>query len=770
MAAGAVIGALRAELAAQIAEFVSDMNKAGDSVGKFRKRYESAGKTLTKAGAVMSAAVTAPFLALAKVSLDDFTEQEDAIAALDAVLKSTGNSAGVARDELVGTADALQKVTRFGDEDILRNATASLLKFTNITGEEFRRANALTLDLATGMKTDLAGAAATLGKALNSPANSMKLLRSTGISLTDSQQKMIKEFVASGDIAKAQGIILDEVAKRFGGQAAAAAETTAGTLAILNNQWSEVKEQIGGVVAQALPPFIDLMKDVLGWLQQLSPETLAWGLAIGGIGSTIGPLLLTLGSLLKLVATAPAVFRAAAAAIALMGGPITLTIAAVAALASAWYFYSDEIKAKAREIYDTLNAASGGQLEAGLGAVKATFSDFLAHMSFVAQSLWRDLGPAIEVGKTLFTGLVEHLRLTISLIAQIFSGDFAAAAQTYLAIWQNLWTTATSIVDAVAPGLREKISAIAASIAAALQPGIDAAKILWSGLVTHFRLQSQLLFQVITGDWTAAMQTLNAIWQNGWNTISAFLKTLFASIIEKFKTFATTVVNIVGEMVSAITEWLTAKLNAAFDAVKAKIDEVTGWFQEMYQKVVGGSYVPDMVDGIEHHFARLDKAMVQPAKSAAEATADAFSSIVDTVSGLFDKLLSDGKITFDDLRQAALDLAKELFINPLFSALKSGLTGAFSGTTTGGGFAGLFADGGTLAPGQWGIAGERGPEPIFAGRRSLSVMPHETMERGPAITVNLAINNPIDADTFRRSKAQLAREMSQALALAQRIQ
>jgi hypothetical protein len=39
-------------------------------------------------------------------------------------------------------------------------------------------------------------------------------------------------------------------------------------------------------------------------------------------------------------------------------------------------------------------------------------------------------------------------------------------------------------------------------------------------------------------------------------------------------------------------------------------------------------------------------------------------------------------------------------------------------------FAGWYADGGTLQPGEWGMAGENGPEPIFAGSTPLHVMPN----------------------------------------------
>src|SRR5688572_21577839 len=48
---------------------------------------------------------------------------------------------------------------------------------------------------------------------------------------------------------------------------------------------------------------------------------------------------------------------------------------------------------------------------------------------------------------------------------------------------------------------------------------------------------------------------------------------------------------------------------------------------------------------------------------------------------------------------------------------------AFNGSIPG--FGGQFAGGGTLAAGQWGIAGEEGPEPIYAGSRPLHVLSND---------------------------------------------
>lgn len=89
---------------------------------------------------------------------------------------------------------------------------------------------------------------------------------------------------------------------------------------------------------------------------------------------------------------------------------------------------------------------------------------------------------------------------------------------------------------------------------------------------------------------------------------------------------------------------------------------------------------------------------------------------------------------------------------PVSANAAGGAASAGFGTGAGFGnmdFGGFFADGGTLQPGQWGIAGENGPERIYAGAQPMHVMPN-----GGGMTVHnhFTISGPID----RRSQDQIA--------------
>jgi TP901 family phage tail tape measure protein len=83
---------------------------------------------------------------------------------------------------------------------------------------------------------------------------------------------------------------------------------------------------------------------------------------------------------------------------------------------------------------------------------------------------------------------------------------------------------------------------------------------------------------------------------------------------------------VVVDFAKSVIAWL-GKLLDPFDKVLKGVEAVTGAFGRMYNKVVGNSYVPDMVEGVRAEFARLDELMVRPAQLAAAQVNAAFASI-----------------------------------------------------------------------------------------------------------------------------------------------
>ncbi len=179
--------------------------------------------------------------ALFKGVIDASSESETALAQLDAAIKSTGNVAGLSRQQYIELANALAQTSTYSDETIL-SAETLLQTFARVRGNEFVGATKAVLDMSAALGRDLASSASLLGKALNDPVRGLRTLREVGVSFSADQEHVIEQFTRSGDVAKAQQIILAELARLYGGRAAAAADTLGGAIANLKKQFGELLE------------------------------------------------------------------------------------------------------------------------------------------------------------------------------------------------------------------------------------------------------------------------------------------------------------------------------------------------------------------------------------------------------------------------------------------------------------------------------------------------------------------------------------------------
>src|SRR5690606_4030593 len=146
------------------------------------------------------------------------------------------------------------------------------------------------------------------------------------------------------------------------------------------------------------------------WIKVLAdtnPEVLKWGSIVAGLAAIIGPALVTIGLLVT--------------AVAAISAPVLAVGAAIAALAAAWVFWDD---------------------------IKASFPG-------TAAVIEGSIGVVVEV----FTGLIEQLGLFGQWVGQIFTGDFAAAADTVRALFTNTGETIRNVFEIIMPGAIDRFIA-----------------------------------------------------------------------------------------------------------------------------------------------------------------------------------------------------------------------------------------------------------------------------------------------------------------------
>ena len=312
----------------------ANTKKLDEQLGKAQRKLKYFGKNTKALGKSLSMGITAPLAIMGATSVRAFQVQAKAIAQVEAGLKSTGNQVGFTSKQLQKMASDLQSKTLFGDETILKDATAQLLTFTNISGEQFARTQQAALDLATRLDGDLKGASIQLGKALNDPVANLSALSRSGIQFSDEQKAVIKSMAETGRLAEAQTLILDELNRQYGGSAEAAAEADGG-FTQLANSFGDLQEAIGQQLIPILRPLVDWLTQTVAKMQEAPDSFKRTAVVIGLVAGAIGPLLVVIPSLVGGVR----VLRKAMLLLntTMLTNPFFLAAAAIAAVGVAMY-------------------------------------------------------------------------------------------------------------------------------------------------------------------------------------------------------------------------------------------------------------------------------------------------------------------------------------------------------------------------------------------------------------------------------------------------
>ncbi len=371
-----------------------------------------------------------------------------------------------------------------------------------------------------------------------------------------------------------------------------------------------------------------------------------------------------------------------------------------------------------------------GRLQEALGQLMTdAITPLLPHLNTFANELLANMPAIVEKVQ----GAFETLQPVLSLIGTVLT-------DLVFPIMSKVFEILGSIAEAIAPLVESAI------------PGLKAA---FDGLVA--------IVESIVGFFTGVAESLQGIYDKAVQ--------LKEGVTGTFGTMADSVKNTTKDMT----------------------DSVSGWFSGMYQKVVGGSIVPDMVNGVLAEFQRMQSGMEQTSAQATASVTQDFQSLSQTIekdfAGTLESALSDGKLTLSDFEGFFKQTMTKLITHALtgsggignaFSGLfggggGGGLFGGLGGLFGGGGggglfgslfsgigsfFGGFFANGGYLGANQFGIAGEAGPEIITGPAR---ITPMDGVGGGTTVNFNIsAIDTQSGTEFILKNKQQIVSVIQQA--------
>lgn len=157
-----------------------------------------------------------------------------------------------------------------------------------------------------------------------------------------------------------------------------------------------------------------------------------------------------------------------------------------------------------------------------------------------------------------------------------------------------------------------------------------------------------------------------ADWIVSLGEVKTFVLEAFGKMVTGVAEAMRNIVKSIGDMVIGVKDWLGKKLGDIIDGAISKVKNLGKGFLDLFQKVVGGSYVPDMVDGLAVEFKRMDSTFINPSIAAVKELESQFEKTAASIDGLdfsdikplqeapslmgpkFDGFFSKGKQTIGD--------------------------------------------------------------------------------------------------------------------------
>lgn len=572
-----LLGSLLVRLGLESGAFKSGLDASTKQFKQAQKQFEKIGASMADVGKKMTLGITLPMAAMAGQAIAGAKDQAKAMAQVEAALTSMGAVSGKTADELAKTADAMEMKSLFDADVILTKVTANLLTFGNVAGDVFDRAQQSAIDMAQRMGSDPQGAAIMLGKALNDPIKGITALTRVGVQFTAAQKAQIEAFTKTGQVARAQGIILGEVERQFAGAAEAAANEEPWRKAEV--VWNQAMDKIGEALLPIIPVVGDAIAKIADAFANLSPQAQKFIIVAAGIAAALGPVIFIVGQIVSLAAPLAAALTTAGAAAAAAGtgaAGASTGFAALAVAAAPWI--------------------AAGAAIAGVG--------------YLIYQNWDKIAPVLEsVWEAISSTLGPPLQQIISTVSAMFTELWRGPLGEWLrTVVSQLGTLAAAFARTFGPVVLGVLKVAFTMIGNGLRALLEVGRAVGS------------LFQ---GDVSGAFEHLGrAI--NSW----------FGGLPAK-------VIGWMAQLVTGVRSWLVDRLNAVWDWVAGKIETVRRAFFNLYDAVVGHSYIPDMVDQIGQHMRRLDVELAKPAKDASDKAEAAFRAMQERVRGIMARLFPD---------------------------------------------------------------------------------------------------------------------------------
>lgn len=451
---------------ADIDNFQRNLDKAQAQLDEFSatvgQRVARIGQNLQRIGGALTIGVTAPMVAAGTAAFNMAADLEDALGATDQIFKQAAS--GV--EEWASSLDSAFGVSKKEALEYSNLMGSMLVNIGNLSEEQAAKTGGKLIELAGDLTAMYGGRTQDAVRALTGALKGNNtMLDNYGMAVNDALVKgrafelgLIKQGEEMSLAAKQSATLslIFEQTTAAQGQAAREAEAASGSWRALKTEIANLTAEMGQHLLPIITPIINRAKEMAAAFRNLKPETQRLIVGISAVAAAIGPLLLGLGTILKM---APLV----GAAFSVMTGPIGIAVAAVAAAVAVIIRNWDTIR-------DYFTNGSGAELWSRIsdGAQKLweRLTTLFNTLRTFMKAVWDRIGSNVmsvvdntfnTVG-TIIDTVIRNVIEVINVFSALLRGDFSGALSAFGRMWENIWNGLRRITINVLSNVSQAIS------------------------------------------------------------------------------------------------------------------------------------------------------------------------------------------------------------------------------------------------------------------------------------------------------------------------
>ena len=514
---------------------------------------------------------------------------------------------------------------------------------------------------------------------------------------------------APSDIEKLNSAInnCDGTAEKM---AATMQDNLEGQLTILKSQLEELAISFGELLMPAIRTIVCWIQKFVDWLNSMGEGTKKVVMTVALLAAALGPVLIVIGKVVSAIGTIMTIVPKIAGAINVVKGafaalnvtmlanPITLIIAAIAALVAAFIYLWNNCEGF-RQFWINLWESIKNAVTTAWNAITSFLSTVWESILGIAQTVWGAISG-------FFTALWEGIKGVFTAAWTSISGVMTTIWNTITSVWQSIYDTISPLLEAFRylfetifeairilierafTAVSQKIQEIWNAIVAFLTPVLEGIKnvfqTIWTAIQSVVTTVLTAIQGVVTTVWnaiknavTTVMNAIKGVVSSAWNSI----KSMISSVMNTIKSVITSIWNNVKSAIGSIIGQIYTVIHSGFEKavgyVKGLASQAFNWGKDLVMGIVNGiksciSAVSDAVTGVADkirsvlHFSVPDEGPLT----------DYESWMPDFMAGL-----AKGIEQSKGLVAKAMDgVAADMVINPQISRMETATAAVSAGT------------------------------------------------------------------------------------------